>query len=486
MLFNSVEFVIFLILVLSVLLVIKHLKFQHVFLLLGSYLFFYFSSHYLISLLIFSTVLDYYLAKMMFKSSIKKTKKILLIISLSCNLGLLGFFKYADFTIEQINSLSIISEIPHLDLLLPIGISFYTFQTISYTIDVYRGKLIPSTSLREFAIFVAFFPQLVAGPILRASEFLPQLREKIDSTSNKLKLRQIILKRNNIRLGLTLIAFGFIKKMFFADNIAPLVNDIFQNISNADSFTIILGAIAFGVQIYGDFSGYSDIAIGVAIILGFKIPINFNKPYFATSPIDFWRRWHISLSSWLRDYVYIPLGGNKKSSLQTYGNLGFVMLVGGLWHGASWNFMIWGLLHGIFLATQKLLENKFPKLKHCKFFKTSFGKIFSILITQFIIFFTWLAFRITDLDVLLYALYKYVIWDFKTESTLNYVEHNMFQISLIVGFFILNFISYRQKNLPEKISNLKSIYWVTFLVWTVILILMFYNGSQVDFIYFRF
>ena len=210
MLFNSIEFVIFILAVLFVLSVIKHLKFQHAFLLFSSYLFFYFSSHYLLSLLIFSTVLDYYIAKFIYASTKKSTKKILLIISLSCNLGLLGFFKYVNFTIEQLNSISNIN-MPYLEIILPIGISFYTFQTISYTVDVYRGKLTPSTSFREFAIFVSFFPQLVAGPILRASNFLPQLRAKINSATGKFNLRQITLNKNNVRFGLTLIAFGFLK-----------------------------------------------------------------------------------------------------------------------------------------------------------------------------------------------------------------------------------------------------------------------------------
>ena len=486
MLFNSIEFVIFFIFCISVMVVIKHKKIQHIFLLIASYFFFYFSSNYLVSLLIFSTLLDFYVAKEIFKSTNPTKKKILLSVSLAGNLSLLGFFKYADFGIEQINSLSIMSEIPHLDLILPIGISFYTFQTISYTVDVYRGKLTPSYSLGEFALFVAFFPQLVAGPILRASHFLPQLREKISLVGTGIKLRQITLQKNNIRLGLTFMALGFLKKMFFADNIAPFVNEIFQNTSNAESFTIILGAIGFGVQIYGDFSGYSDIAIGAAIILGFRIPLNFNKPYFATSPVDFWRRWHISLSAWLRDYLYIPLGGNKKSKSRTYVNLGMVMLLGGFWHGASWNFIIWGLLHGSYLAIQKGLQDKFPGLKDHKFFNNTLGKVMSILITQYIIFFTWLAFRIQDTDSLLLALYKYLVWDFKIEVTSLHIEHNPIPIALIVGFFILNFISYKQKNLPEKIANLKSIYWVTFLVWTVIMILIMYAGDPMEFIYFRF
>ena len=314
------------------------------------------------------------MGKMIADSSNLRSKKIFLIISLAGNLGVLGFFKYADFGIEQFNSvmtsLGFSIEMSFLELALPIGISFYTFQTISYTVDIYRGQLTPCKSLREFAIFVSFFPQLVAGPILRAKYFLPQLREKIEKFKSVDTIRQIRLQDSNVKFGVTLMAFGFFKKMFIADNIAPFVDSIFANPIGLESFTIILGTIAFGIQIYADFSGYSDIAIGAAMILGFKIPLNFNKPYFAISPSDFWRRWHISLSSWLRDYLYIPLGGNKKSFNRTYLNLFVVMFLGGLWHGASWNFVIWGMLHGLYLAVHKIITNKIPSLKNHSFFRT--------------------------------------------------------------------------------------------------------------------
>ncbi len=232
MLFNSIEFLIFLVVVCSILAIIKYRNFQHMFLLIASYLFFYFSSNYLLSLLIISTVLDYYVGKEIYNSKTKARKKLLLVISLAGNLGLLGFFKYADFAITQFNVfgnyINLSDGIPFLNLALPIGISFYTFQTISYTIDIYRGQLKPSNSLREFALFVSFFSQLVAGPIVRAKEFLPQLREKF-SNNDSVYSRLIQIKSSNLKLGITIIAFGFFKKMFFADNIAPLVNQIFTN-----------------------------------------------------------------------------------------------------------------------------------------------------------------------------------------------------------------------------------------------------------------
>ena len=328
MLFNTPEFIIFFISVLTIISCIKFRRFQHLFLVGASYFFFYFSNNFLITLLIFSTLLDFYIGKAIFTAKDKKRKKILLISSLAGNLGLLGFFKYADFGISQINNITEslgIPEITSLGLILPIGISFYTFQTISYTVEIYRGKLEPSKSLWEFALFVSFFPQLVAGPILRANHFLPQLREKISNNNITSRLRTITIHDASLRFGISLMAIGFFKKMFFADNIAPMANEIFNAPYGLESFSVMLGAIAFGVQIYCDFSGYSDIAIGAATILGFHIPANFNKPYFAVSPVDFWRRWHISLSTWLRDYLYIPLGGNRKGNSRTYVNLITVM-----------------------------------------------------------------------------------------------------------------------------------------------------------------
>ncbi|MDB4348508.1 MBOAT family protein [bacterium] len=459
------------------------------FLLIASYFFFYFSSNYLLSLLIISTVLDYYVGKEIYNSKTKKRKKLLLVISLAGNLGLLGFFKYADFAITQFNVfgnyINLTDGIPFLNLALPIGISFYTFQTISYTIDIYRGQLKPSNSLREFALFVSFFSQLVAGPIVRAKEFLPQLREKF-SNNDSVYSRLIQIKSSNLKLGITIIAFGFFKKMFFADNIAPLVNQIFTNPIGASSFEIWIATIAFGIQIYGDFSGYSDIAIGTALILGFKIPMNFNKPYFALSPSDFWRRWHISLSSWLRDYLYIPLGGNRKSPSRTYINLFIVMFFGGLWHGASWNFVIWGVLHGLYLGIHDLLKNRFPFLTKIKFFQTKSGKILSILITQYFVFLAWIPFRIHDFDHLSYAMQKYVFIDFVTDNILQFILLYKIPVALMVLFVILHFISFRKSNLILNISNLPLKYWFMPLAIIMTLIVLFYDGNPKDFIYFRF
>lgn len=490
MLFNTIDFVIFFIVVLSTIVTIKNRKFQHLFLLLASYFFFYYSSNYLITLLIFTTVWDFYFGKAIQKADTITKKKHLLVISLAGNLGLLGFFKYTDFAVTQFNILGshfdLSTHIPLLNLALPIGISFYTFHSITYTVGIYRGQLTPAKSFVDYAIFVAFFPQLVAGPILRAKDFLPQLREKTEDLQIGTKLRQILINNKNLKLGVTIMAFGFFKKMFFADNIAPFVDEIFTYPIGLDSFPIILGTIAFGIQIYCDFSGYSDIAFGAALIMGFKIPINFNKPYLSTSPSDFWRRWHISLSSWLRDYLYIPLSGNRKSNVRTYLNLFTVMFLGGLWHGASWNFVIWGMLHGTYLAIHKMIVNKFPDLGNHSFFKTRIGVIISILVTQYLVFLTWIAFRVRDFDHMVYSMQKYVLLDFHTSAVLSFISSHKFPIVVMVLFVVLHFISYRRINLREVISNYKLRYWIVFLSAIMFLIFLFYDGRPEDFIYFKF
>ena len=489
MLFSTIEFVVFFVVVLAAITIIKNRQFQHLFLLFASFFFFYYSSNYLLILLISSILLNFYLGKQIWKTESQHQKKILLALSLAGNLALLGFFKYADFAILQFNilgqELNFNPDIPFLDLALPIGISFYTFQSITYTVDIYRGKLTPSKTLREFALFVSFFPQLVAGPIVRASEFLPQLRAKIQQYETGTRLRQIIIENPNLRLGITVMAFGFFKKIFIADNLILLTEHPVPE-PELESFMVIIRTIAFGIRIYCDFSGYSDIAIGAAMILGFKLPVNFNKPYFATSPSDFWRRWHISLSSWLRDYLYIPLGGNRKSPSITYLNLIIVMFLGGLWHGASWNFVIWGLLHGLYLAIHKMLLNKFPVLKDLRFFKTKTGKITSIFITQYFIFLAWIPFTIADTNLMFVNMQKYVFLDFLTENSIPFIISQKYPIAIMGFFVLLHLISYRAKNLPMRISKLKSPYWILFLFVALFFILFFYGGNPEPFIYFKF
>ena len=490
MLFTTIDFVILFIFIIGTIIVIKNRKFQHLFLLIISYFFFYYSSNYLIVLLIFSTLLDFYIGKEIWNTKDKTRKKLLLIISLAGNLGLLGFFKYADFAILQFNILGnyfdFKTNLPFLNLVLPLGISFYTFQTISYTLDIYRGKLTPSKSLKEFALFVTFFPQLFAGPIVRAKDFLPQLREKLDGIENISKLRQIRIESSTLKFGITLMAFGFFKKIFFADNIAPMVDLVFNNPVGLESFTVILGTIGFGVQLYCDFSGYSDIAIGAALILGFKIPKNFNKPFFANSPSDFWRKWHISLSGWIRDYFFIPIVARKiGSDFRLIFAIMATFLLLGLWHGAGWNFIIFGFIHGIYIMLDSIIRKKVPSLEKNSFFKSTHGKILSILVTQYLMFFALIAFRVPDIESMLYSMEKFVVWDFSLINTLDFIKINKFPLMLIVIFFVLHFISYKKSNLHEIVANMKLPFWFIFLLSIFVLIVFFYNGSP-NFLYFQF
>jgi len=490
LLFNSVDFLVFFAFVITISVIIKNKNFSYVFLVAVSYFFFYFSNNFLISLLVFSTVLDFYIAKAIWSTDDKSKKKKLLIISIIGNLGLLGFFKYADFGISQFNDLFKLiglNDVPLLEIALPVGISFYTFQTLGYTIDVYRGQLSPAKSFKEFALFVAFFPQLVAGPILRASNFLPQIREKFSQLDAKNYLQQILIQRTNLKIGLTLMSFGFFKKMFFADNIAPFVDEIFLNPIGLDSFAIILGTIGFGIQLYCDFSGYSDIAIGAALILGFKVPQNFNFPFFATSPAEFWRRWHISLSTWVRDYVFLPMViNNKKSRLRIFFSLFTTLFLIGIWHGAGWNFVIFGIIHGLYVGIEASIRSMFPSLRNNSFLKSRLGKIISILMTQYLIFLSFLAFRVHDLEHLSYSIQKLIFIDLDVNEISGFILEHKLPLFLMMLFLIIHYISFRNPNMLNKISNLKPTYWIIFLTIIFTSIIFFYDANPRDFIYFRF
>jgi len=319
---------------------------------------------------------------------------------------------------------------------------------------------------------VSFFPQLVAGPIERPQSLLPQFETKKYFT---LEMGSDALRQ---------ILWGLFKKIVIADNCAIYVNDIFSSYQDQSGSTLVLAVCLFSFQIYCDFSGYSDIAIGAALIMGFKIPMNFNKPYFATSPADFWRRWHISLSTWLRDYLYLPLGGNRKSKERTYINLLIVMLLGGLWHGASLNFILWGALHGMYLVIHRMLNRILPD-KLSKFFSTRFGKIISITITQYFVFLAWIAFRVKDTDAMIYSLTKYIILDFLVIDTIEFILLHKLSVGIMILFIILNFISYK-KNIKELIINLRLRYWIIALAIPITLILLFYDATPNDFIYFQF
>ena len=343
MLFNSVHFVVFFLVVLALNQALRRWPVAQKLMLLAASYYFYgqWEWHYLL-LIWFSTIVDYLIALRLPRTAHPRR---LVIISVIVNLGFLAIFKYANWLIDTINLGAAAAgsawQITPIDLLLPVGISFYTFQSLSYTIDVYRGVLPPRRNLLDYALAVAFFPQLEAGPIVRAREFLAELDgdQRIDF--------------RDVKYALVLIALGYAKKLVFADNLALVADPVFDDPAAHGFVDSLLAVYAFAFQIYCDFSGYTDIAIGCALLLGIRFPKNFDYPYSAASLQDFWRRWHMTLSRWLRDYLYIALGGNREGEARTYANLMLTMLLGGLWHGASWNFVVWGGLHGGYLAFER-------------------------------------------------------------------------------------------------------------------------------------
>jgi alginate O-acetyltransferase complex protein AlgI len=346
MLFNTWEFALFLPLVLAAYYALSH-RAQNILLLGASYLFYGWWDWRFLALLAFSTVVDYLLGLQIDRAEDDRRRRRLLVLSCATNLTVLGFFKYFNFFtdsfVEVAATLGLTLDVPTVRIILPVGISFYTFQSMSYTIDVYRRQLTATRSLIDFALFVAFFPQLVAGPIERATKLLPQIE----------RLRTVTGPQ--ISSGLVLILVGLFRKVAIADSIAPMVDRIFAQPELQSGPNLLVGVYLFGIQIYCDFAGYSDIARGTARLFGFTLMHNFTQPYLSTSITEFWRRWHISLSTWLRDYLYVPLGGNRRGRLATYRNLFITMVLGGLWHGANWTFVVWGALHGLYLALHKLL-----------------------------------------------------------------------------------------------------------------------------------
>ena len=340
MLFTSWHFALFFLVVFVSLLLLRTRIQRQVIILFASVVFYAYWNPLYVLVLAAPCLIDYWIALRLDNAEGKK-RKIWLTASIVGNLGLLAYFKYANFFIKNVEVLTG-TDLPRLKILLPIGISFFTFKTLSYTIDVYRKTIPPCRSLFQYALFISYFPELIAGPIVRASIFLPQL------------VRSLQPSWNRTWVGLQMILLGLTKKILISDQFALLVDHVFDRPAEFSQITVITAIVAYSIQIYCDFSGYSDMAIGLSHIIGIDLPENFNMPYLSTSITEFWRRWHITLSSWLRDYLYIPLGGNRKGQLRTYLNLFLTMLLGGLWHGSSWAFAFWGLWHGFGLAVHKL------------------------------------------------------------------------------------------------------------------------------------
>lgn len=446
-----------------------------------SYIFFWLASGWHILLLLTSTIIDWTAGKKIHQSDSQKIRKRWLIGSLTVNLGLLAIFKYLDFLIESWNLVSLkIGGTPELDsfgLLLPVGISFYTFQTMSYTIDIYRKKHTPYARFTDFACYAAFFPQLVAGPIVRSQHFLEQIQSPVKSNSYR------------FRMGLTLIIYGLVKKLVIADNVALHVNSIFIDGAPLDNIGLVWwGALCFGIQIYCDFSAYTDIALGSAHLIGIDLPENFESPYSSRSPQEFWRRWHISLSTWLRDYLYIPLGGSRGGTRVLVFALMGTMLLGGLWHGASWNFVLWGAMHGILLLAHRFITT-FDILTKIFQIAPRTMILISWVITQYFIFMTWLVFRVEDTSMLFRSLKTFVgydsHWD-KLEFQESLPEIQLMTFSLVVIFVLMHGLSRKIGGFKNWMGRQNSFVWGICCGFLLTAIFLFRPAETVDFIYFRF
>lgn len=472
MVFNSFVFLIFFLLffLLYWRISTKHsIQVRNAFILLASYVFYGWWNWKFLGLIVVSSVIDYFIGQTLYKTEHKSSRKWLLSISILSNIGILFFFKYYNFFIDSLQwslqSISIPFNLSTLEIILPVGISFYTFQTLSYTIDIYRKTLKPTTHFIQFLAFVSFFPQLVAGPIERASHLLPQFAK-----SYSFNLKDCIG-------GLRLVLWGFLKKLVIADNFGVIVDLIFEQNDSVSGVMVLVGTLCFALQIYADFSGYSDMAIGFSRMLGFDLMKNFKTPYFAKSFSEFWRRWHISLSTWFRDYVYIPLGGNQKGALKTYSNLFITFLLSGLWHGASYTFIIWGGLHGFALMVEKYLKPKFT--------------LYPIIAMVFIVLF-WLPFRAESFQQL--SNFTTALINFGNYNTLELQEiiqqFSVYRFYTLLGVTLLFFaVEYnlQLKDINEWLENKSKTKRLVFYYSAALVILLIGNFSvKPNFIYFQF
>ncbi|MAM28034.1 MAG: membrane-bound O-acyltransferase family protein [Flavobacteriaceae bacterium] len=487
MLFNSFDFAVFFPIFFVLYWVVhKHLTIRNVFLLLSSYVFYAWWDWRFLFLIIFSSIVDFVVGGQIVKAKTKSAKRTLLIISLLTNLGLLAYFKYANFFIDSfINSFNFLGgnlDSFALQIILPVGISFYTFQTLSYTIDIYRGRLQPVKEWLPFFTFVAFFPQLVAGPIERASHLLPQFYKKYNFDYDRVKS------------GLLLALFGLFKKMVIADRLAVLVNQVYNNPTDYSGFELIIATVFFAFQIYCDFSGYSDIAIGISRTLGFDLMKNFKSPYFSRSITEFWRRWHISLSTWFRDYVYIPLGGSRKGNYRTYANLFIVFLVSGLWHGAAITFIIWGAVHGIFIVFEKILKEQSWTQEDAvaKFNSSYFGQAWWMLFTFVVVTFAWIFFRANSFSDALTVISGSLEMKAITKERLfglGLVEAEL-KVALVAILLLLLFEAFHNKFGALKVFNRQFILvrWVFYFIAIFVIIIfgMYGENAPKEFIYFQF
>ena len=443
-------------------------RFKNSVLLIASYIFYSFWDWHFTALLVFLTVSNFFLTKIMHETQSSQSKKRLLTACLSLNLSVLFAFKYFNFFTDGAQKVfdfaGINLDFPTIKILLPLGLSFFIFQTSSYIIDVSRGTIIPEKSLINFATFVVYFPHMAAGPIMPAKVLLPQISTK--------KVTPCFKK---VESALFLIAIGLFRKIVIADILAPFVNRIFGNPSLFDWRSIFLASIGFGLQIYGDFAGYSSIARGVSRLFGIEMMLNFRQPYLSISITDFWRRWHISLSSWFRDYLYISLGGNRGKAHRTYFNLMVVMIVAGLWHGAALGFLFWGFLHGLFLVFDK----RFNKHKNTSRFNAFARNSLGWVITQICVFFAWIFFRNPNLDEASLVI-----------TSLLHRSGGTFEITdglLVLGALIVSFtLDLAEIYLGPKLRSTYPLIRGLVLGALLVVIFTMKSSSIVPFIYFRF
>jgi alginate O-acetyltransferase complex protein AlgI len=478
MLFNTLAFAIFLPVVFMVYWSWANygVRRRNLFIILASYVFYGWWDWRFLGLIVVSSLVDYTIGILLSSTQAERKRKLLLLLSIGVNLGLLGFFKYYNFFVDNavllIESVGFQANRSSLQIILPVGISFYTFQTLSYTIDVYRRQLVPTRDWTAFFAFVSFFPQLVAGPIERARNLLPQF------------FRPTQLHRELVSDGFRQILWGLFKKAVVADNCALIVDHIFGQYETIPAAYLILGAIAFGFQIYGDFSGYSDMAIGTARLFGFDLMRNFANPYFARDIAEFWRRWHISLTTWFRDYVYIPLGGSRVSQQATIRNTFIIFLVSGFWHGANWTFIVWGLLHALFFMPLLLAGKNRRHLEPIdpnRMLPTIHDSM-RIVGTFAIVSFAWIFFRAPDVASAFGYIQGIITWQ---DGSVEYFFPP--RVFLVLWLMIVMEWIQRDKQHGLEISGIQSqvLRWTIYMVLTTLVVAHGHFGSM-NFIYFNF
>ena len=478
MFFNSLNFALFLPIVFLLYWFVfnKNYKYQNILLLVASYFFYACWDYRFLFLLVFSTFLDYFTGIKMYEAGNEKLKKFWFWLSISINLGFLGFFKYYNFFItsfeQAILNLGIHIDVWTLKVILPVGISFYTFHGLSYVIDIYYNRIKPEKNFIEYSVFVSYFPLLVAGPIERATHLLPQIQ------------RERTFNYHYAIDGLKQILWGLFKKIVVADNCAKLVTTIFAGSDHLSGSTLALGAIFFAFQIYGDFSGYSDIALGVSKLFGIDLLRNFAFPYFSRDIAEFWRRWHISLSTWFRDYLYIPLGGSKGGTWLKVRNTFIIFLVSGFWHGANWTFLVWGLLHAIYFLPLLLLNKNRTHLETIASGTTfpTFKEAASMLSTFSLVCIAWVFFRANTVTQAVHYLQSMFSWSLFTKPSLVPFK----EFSILFLFIILEWMGREQQYAIAKIgaSNPRWVRWS--LYYAIIIMLFLFMGKEETFIYFQF